>query len=108
MFNFNTSKGKKINSRWSHNLGLRKNLPEDKQQKAKAEIQGLAKEVTYEELEPLFGTAVKKAGTRIATMIALKVLLNNGLEKNAAITEFIEKALEDNNELLVAEAKENA
>jgi glutaminyl-tRNA synthetase len=84
------------------------NLPEDKQQKAKAEIQVLAKEVTYEELEPLFGTAVKKAGTRIATMIALKVLINNGLEKNAAITEFIEKALEDNNELLVAEAKENA
>lgn len=84
------------------------NLPEDKQQKAKAEIQDLAKEVTYEALEPLFGTAVKKAGTRIATMIALKVLLNNGLEKNAAITEFIEKALEDNNELLVAEAKENA
>jgi glutaminyl-tRNA synthetase len=84
------------------------NLPEDKQQKAKAEIQVLAKEVTYEELEPLFGTALKKAGTRIATMIALKVLINNGLEKNAAITEFIEKALEDNNELLVAEAKENA
>lgn len=84
------------------------NLPEDKQQKAKAEIQDLAKEVTYEELEPLFGTAVKKAGTRIATMIALKVLINNGLEKNAAITEFIEKALEDNHELLVAEAKENA
>ena len=84
------------------------NLPEDKQQKAKVEIQDLAKEVTYEELEPLFGTAVKKAGTRIATMIALKVLINNGLEKNAAITEFIEKALEDNNELLVAEAKENA
>jgi glutaminyl-tRNA synthetase len=83
------------------------NLPEDKQQKAKAEIQVLAKEVTYEELEPLFGTALKKAGTRIATMIALKVLINNGLEKNAAITEFIEKALEDNNELLVAEAKEN-
>ena len=83
------------------------NLPEDKQKKAKAEIQVLAKEVTYEELEPLFGTAVKKAGTRIATMIALKVLINNGLEKNAAITEFIEKALEDNNELLVAEAKEN-
>ena len=41
-------------------------------------------------------------------VFALKVLLNHGLEKNAAITEFIEKALEDNNELLVAEAKENA
>jgi glutaminyl-tRNA synthetase len=81
------------------------NLPEDKQQKAKTEIQELAKEVTYEELEPLFGTAAKKAGTRIATMIALKVLLNNGLEKNEAITEFIDKAKEDKNELLAAEAK---
>jgi len=81
------------------------NLPDEKQQKAKAEIQDLAKEVAYDELEPLFGTAVKKAGTRIATMIALKVLLDNGLKKNEAITEFIEKALEDKNEFLVEEAK---
>ena len=81
------------------------NLPEDKQQKAKAEVQELAKEIAYDELEPLFGTAVKKAGTRIATMIALKVLLDNGLKKNEAITEFIEKALEDKNEFLVEEAK---
>ena len=80
------------------------NLPEAKQQKIKAEIEELAKDVTYDELEPLFGTAVKKAGTRIATMIVLKVLLNNGLKPNEAINEFIEKALEDNNELLVAEA----
>ena len=80
------------------------NLPEAKQQKIKAEIEELAKDVTYDELEPLFGTAVKKAGTRIATMIVLKVLLNNGLKRNEAINEFIEKALEDNNELLVAEA----
>jgi len=81
------------------------NLPEDKQQKVKAEIQELAKNVSYEELEPLFGTAVKKAGTRIAAMIALKVLLGNGLEKNEAIAEFIEKAVDDKNDLLVAEAK---
>jgi len=81
------------------------NLPEDKQQKVKVEIQELAKNVSYEELEPLFGTAVKKSGTRIATMIALKVLLGNGLEKNEAITEFIEKAVDDKNDLLVAEAK---
>ena len=80
------------------------NLPEAKQQKIKAEIEELAKDVTYDELEPLFATAVKKAGTRIATMIVLKVLLNNGLKRNEAINEFIEKALEDNNELLVAEA----
>jgi len=82
------------------------NLPEEKQAKSKAEIQTLAKDVVYDDLEPLFGTAVKKAGTRIATLIALKVLLKNGLERNDAINEFIEKAKEDKNELLVAEASD--
>ncbi|WP_250433876.1 glutamine--tRNA ligase/YqeY domain fusion protein [Hanstruepera flava] len=82
------------------------NYPEEKQQKVKAEIQQLAKEVSYEELEPLFNTAVKKAGTRIAVMIALKVLLNNGQERNNSINDFISKALEDKNELLVSEAQE--
>ena len=81
------------------------NYPEDKQAKVKAEIQELAKDVSYEELEPLFNTAVKKAGTRIAVMISLKELLKSGLKRNSAIDEFINKALEDKNELLVAEAK---
>ena len=80
------------------------NVPEEKQLKSKAEIQELAKSVSYNDLEPLFGTAIKKAGTRIAVLIALKVLLNNGLKQNDAINEFIEKAKEDKNELLVAEA----
>ena len=80
-------------------------LPEDKQAKVKAEIKELAKNVTYEEVEPLFNTAVKKSGTRIITMITLGVLLENGLEKNEAIEAFIEKALEDKNMLLVEEAK---
>ncbi|VAV86096.1 Glutaminyl-tRNA synthetase [hydrothermal vent metagenome] len=81
------------------------NLPEEKQQKVKAEIQELAKNVTYDELQPLFATAVKKAGTRIAVMLALGVLLNNGLERNDEIKAFIEKDLEDKNELLVIEAR---
>jgi len=81
------------------------NLPEEKQQKVKAEIQELAKNVSYDELQPLFGTAVKKVGTRIATMLTLNVLLNKGLDKNDDINDFINKALEDKNELLVAEAK---
>jgi glutaminyl-tRNA synthetase len=38
-------------------------------------------------------------------MLTLNVLIENGQEKSAAINEFIEKALEDKNELLVAEAK---
>ena len=80
-------------------------LPEDKQAKVKAEIKELAKNVTYEDVEPLFNTAVKKSGTRIITMITLGVLLENGLEKNEAIEAFIEKALEDKNMLLVEEAQ---
>ena len=81
------------------------NLPEEKQQKIKAEIKALAKDVSYDELEPLFGTAVKKAGTRIAVMITLGEMLENGLERNDTINAFIEKALEDKNERLVTEAK---
>lgn len=80
------------------------NLPEEKRLKVKAEIQELAKDVSYDDLEPLFGTATKKAGTRTVVMIALKVLLKNGLERNDAINQFISKAIEDKNELLVAEA----
>ncbi|WP_191858441.1 glutamine--tRNA ligase/YqeY domain fusion protein [Hanstruepera ponticola] len=81
------------------------NYPEEKQQKVKAEIQKLAKDVSYDELEPLFNTAVKKAGTRIAVMITLKELIKNGLERNNAIDDFISKALEDKSELLVTEAQ---
>jgi glutaminyl-tRNA synthetase len=47
-------------------------FPEEKQLKVKAEIQELSKNVSYEELEPLFGTALKKAVTRIVVLIALK------------------------------------
>ncbi len=79
-------------------------LSEEKQAKAKIEIQELAKKVSYEELEPLFGTAIKKKGTRIITIITLGVLLKGGQTKNDDISNFISKALEDKNELLVAEA----
>jgi glutaminyl-tRNA synthetase len=82
------------------------NLPAEKQQIAKEKIQNLATNVAYEDLEPLFATAAKKAGTRIAAMITLGVLLKNGQERNDAINEFIEKALQDKNELLVATAQE--
>ena len=81
------------------------NLPEAKQIKVKNEIQELANQVSYEELEPWFGTATKKIGTRIATMITLSILLKNGLPKNSEIEAFIQKGIEDNNALLVAEAK---
>jgi len=81
------------------------NLSAEKQLKVKSEIKKLAREVTYEELEPLFNTASKKTGTRIATIIALGVLINNGLERNKNVNAFISKALKDSYELLVEEAK---
>ncbi|MFH4969269.1 glutamine--tRNA ligase/YqeY domain fusion protein [Gaetbulibacter sp. M240] len=81
------------------------NYPEDKQAKVKAEIQKLAEEVSYDELEPLFNTAVKKAGTRIAVTLVLGVMLKKGQDKNEAILDFINKALVDNNQVLVTEAQ---
>lgn len=83
-------------------------MPDDARAKAKVEILELAKDVSYEDVEPLFNTSKKKSGTRIITMITLGVLLNNGLEKNEAINEFISTALEDKNKLLVEEAQQLA
>ncbi|OBQ52018.1 glutamine--tRNA ligase/YqeY domain fusion protein [Tamlana sp. s12] len=80
------------------------NLPEAKQEKVKAEILELAEKVSYEELQPLFNTAAKKVGTRIAVALTLGVLLKNGQAKNDDINAFIDKATEDKNDILVAVA----
>jgi len=81
------------------------NYPEEKQQKVKAEIQELAINVSYEDLQPFFNTAAKKVGTRVATLIALNVLLEKGLERNADIDVFLLKAKEDSNPILSNELK---
>ncbi len=81
------------------------NLPEAKQLKTKEEIQKLANDVSYDELQPYFNTAAKKVGTRIATMITLGVLVKNGLKLTEEANDFIKNALEDSNEILVTEAK---
>jgi glutaminyl-tRNA synthetase len=80
------------------------NLSEEKQKKVKAEIKHISARILYEELEPLFATATKKAGTRIAVMIVLKELLKKGQERNQQINDFIEKASTDSNKLLAEEA----
>ncbi len=81
------------------------NLPEEKREALKKKIQEAAKKVDIEELEPLFGTAIKKVGTRISTMIALDVVLENkGLHMNDSAKDFIKIALDDKNELLKEEA----
>jgi glutaminyl-tRNA synthetase len=82
-----------------------KSSPE-KQAEIKTQIQELATTITYDELLPFFGTALKKAGTRIVTMISLGILLKDGLAMNDDINAFVDKALEDKNELLVTEAKQ--
>ncbi len=61
--------------------------------------------MSYEDLLPLFNTAVKKVGTRIAVMLTLGVLMKNDLKMNDDISGFISKALDDKNTLLVQEAK---
>ena len=81
------------------------NLSGDKLENAKAKILELAENVSYEEISPLFNTAAKKKGTRIAVMIALRVQLKNGKDRNEAIDAFIESALQDENELLKGEAE---
>jgi glutaminyl-tRNA synthetase len=80
------------------------NLPEAKREKAKQEIQELAQNVSYDELRPLFETATKKVGTRIAALITLKILLDKGLKHNNDIDDFITKAVQDQDQLLVSEA----
>ena len=82
------------------------NLPCEKQQEAKEEIQSLAHEVEYQEISALFNTALKKTGTRIAVLIALKELLKKGEHKSDEAKAFIKKASEDKNELLKAEAQD--
>lgn len=80
------------------------NLPEEKQLTTKSEIQELAKKVGYEDLKPWFCTAAKKIGTRIATTIALGVLLEQGLERNEDIKNFIQNGINDSDALLKKEA----
>ncbi len=80
------------------------NLPEEKQLKTKAEIQELARKVSYEELQPWFNTTAKKIGTRIVTTIALGVLLEKGLERNEEVKTFIQNGIDDWDILLQKEA----
>jgi len=80
-------------------------LPIEKQELAKIRIQESATNISYDELTPFFGTALKKVGTRIVTMISLGVLLKITPEITPEIKEFVTKALEDKDELLVLEAK---
>ncbi|WP_109098868.1 glutamine--tRNA ligase/YqeY domain fusion protein [Aquimarina sp. AU58] len=85
------------------------NVPDVKREGLKIKIIEAAKTVEIEELVPLYETAVKKAGTRIATMIALsEILKNKGIQPDQLAKDFVTKALEDKNELLQLEAQKVA
>ncbi len=79
------------------------NLPEEKRLKTVADIHKYAVELTEEEVQGFFNTAAKKVGTRLAGLESLYAFAKaqekepKDIEGAAA---FIEKAREDNNELL--------
>jgi glutaminyl-tRNA synthetase len=84
------------------------NLSGEKLETALNSIREFAENVTFEELEPLFGTAAKKTGTRIGVILTLNVLLKKGQEKNQAVKDFIQSCLTDENDILRSEAEKFA
>jgi glutaminyl-tRNA synthetase len=84
------------------------NLSGEKLETAMNSIREFAQDVTYEELEPLFGTAAKKTGTRIGVLLSVGVLMKNGQVKSQEISDFIDSCKNDENEILRAEAEKLA
>lgn len=80
------------------------NLSGDKLEDALNDIRKQAEGISYEELEPLFATASKKVGTRIAVLVALSVLLAKGTPKTQAASEFIASCQSDESNTLREEA----
>lgn len=84
------------------------NLPEEKRQKTIADIKQLAVSLTEEEVQGFFNTAAKKTGTRMAGVVSLYAFAKANSKEITAIPgaqEFVQKALEDKNELLQEVAK---
>lgn len=82
------------------------NLPSEKQEALKAQIKELATQITPEELAPLFLTSTKKTGTRLVTLLVLIEHLNNGVQPTENMVEFVQKALQDRNEILAKTAQD--
>jgi len=80
------------------------NLSGDKLEDALNDIRKQAEGVSYDELEPLFATASKKVGTRIAVLVALSVILAKGTPKTLAASEFITSCQSDDSNTLREEA----
>lgn len=83
------------------------NLPDDKFNVTVLKIEQLAKDTSFEDITPLFNTAKKKVGTRIATVIVLKAALSSGVYKsNEIIKDYVASAIDDDNEKIASIAKE--
>ncbi|WP_228853102.1 glutamine--tRNA ligase/YqeY domain fusion protein [Aegicerativicinus sediminis] len=80
------------------------NYPEEKQLKLKSEILELAKGVNYSDLEPLFNTSAKKVGTRAAVVLALGVVLQNGMKLTSEGIDFLQQCAQDSSKILSTEA----
>ena len=84
------------------------NLPEEKRMAAIADIQKLAVNLSEEEVIGFFGTAAKKVGTRLAgieSLYAFAKAQSKEISNILGAEEFVQKAKEDANELLVEAAQ---
>lgn len=81
-------------------------LTTEKQKTAAHQISALAKDIPLAELAPLYNTAAKKTGTRIAVAIALAAYQKKEITLDAAAIDFIEKARTDKNPLLIKYAED--
>lgn len=83
------------------------NLPEEKFNNTIQKIEALAIQTTFEDLQPLFGTAKKKVGTRLATLITLKASLDSGVYKvNEEIINYVLENRADNNQQIIEIAQQ--
>jgi len=79
------------------------NLPEEKRLATMESIQKLAVNLTEEEVIGFFNTAAKKVGTRMAgieSLYAFAKAHSKSLKDIPGAEDFVQKAKEDNNELL--------
>ncbi|WP_378186074.1 glutamine--tRNA ligase/YqeY domain fusion protein [Aquimarina sp. W85] len=81
------------------------NLPEEKRLNLRSTILELAKQVSYEDVKPLFSTAKKKIGSRIVALLTTGVVIaEHKVKLDDEGKQFIVDALMDSNELLQFEA----
>jgi glutaminyl-tRNA synthetase len=78
----------------------------EKQHVTATQIAALAKDITKEDLAPLYNTAAKKTGTRIAVAIVLAAHQQTNTPLDPAAIEFVEKARTDKNPLLIKYAED--